>query len=169
MKYLISLLLLASCATPRYTECPQPPAPTAYINECQSQTSTDVYIAAFIEILSKSSLPQNVARFNELLKQTELVWQYEPFTAPELPYLLAGLTYPPQNGRVRMYVYQPPDCPDLSCTSFGHELLHLWLYAATNDLQVSHLTNTAEWPLQHQYLLFKVRLAFYQKMYTYNE
>ncbi len=161
-------LILAGCTSTHYMECTTTPIPTTYLQECGATLPhTDSYIQSFIAVMSESTLPQNVPGFTHLLSRTRLVWQDQPFTAPETTGRLRGLTYPP-NPTIRMYVLAPP-CADLSCTSLGHELLHLWLYAATGDLYAGHATRSAQWPPYYQHLLTQVRLNYLRQMYGYAE
>lgn len=119
------------------------------------------YILVFEKMWNEDIMfPYDPKALHKAFDTMTIFWQPYIFRAPDQDKRLLGLTYWPSNGRVRMYVYVPPDCQDAGCTALGHELLHVAYGAISGNMYQEHLNGTARWPAAHSEFLDKVRQAY---------
>jgi hypothetical protein len=116
------------------------------------------YILTFEYMWNEEPIfPHDSQALRLALNKLTIFWQPHIFRTPDGTSALFGLTYPPEHGKIRMYVYVPPDCKDASCTSLGHELIHVAYGAIAGDMYPKHLNNGPRWPKTHYDFLDRVR------------
>jgi hypothetical protein len=169
MKSLLLLLVMIVCGCvttlQEYQTCqPTEHLKTYQISHCGPQPPSldfENYIASFEALWNDDPMfPYDPQKLRDALNSIVIFWQPRIFRAPRDEDGLLGLTYPPTDGMIRMYVYVPPNCADASCTSLGHELIHVAYGAISGDMYRGHLNDSPKWPQPHMEFLEKVRSAY---------
>jgi hypothetical protein len=163
--YLLVFLLFGCAYVPHYTTCePSYIIPIYGSKYCGSEpvdSDMSLYFLAFERVwASDKSRTQKPATLRAALSSVRIYWQNEVFTYPGGNSRLLGLTYQADKKGIRMYVYVPPSCTDLSCTALGHEMLHVAYGTLDNDMHLEHMNNSAQWPAFQEQFIRKVNKEY---------
>jgi hypothetical protein len=137
-----------------------------------SAEEVSLYTSVFLELWALESFPQNKEKCVSAFNKIELNWQAEIFTyanPSDGTTRLLGLTYMDlKPGKILVFVatrpYGTPIAIDQS--AYGHELIHIALFAITGNAQASHFQEKGShnWPQDYEKFLIKVSKEYRKKI-----
>lgn len=190
MRLLLSLLLMlfVGCAhvsqavinTPPYVFYDQQtvasPWKFTHSDNGYSAEEVSLYTTVFLELWAQEDFPQNKEKCISAFNKIELNWQGEVFTYAnplDGTIRLLGLTHRGiKPGKILVFVATRPYGTSITIdqSAYGHELIHIALFAITENSEPSHFQEkgSSKWPDKYEKFLIKVSKE-YQKRTNENK